>query len=195
MAERDRHSAGPSKRRGSKPVAKSPWSFSVAVADVPETGRRVEFSADEPTRDAIARLAGLLKLPRLEASFDLTRQGRDGLRATGKVAACVVQECVVTLEPVDSDIEERIDLAFWSADTIPPGKTNTAAYQPIDAEDPPELMQDGTVDLGAVATEFLLLALDPYPRKEGVTFDPPESGDPATHPFAALAALKKREGR
>ena len=48
-----------------------------------------------------------------------------------------------------------------------------------------------SVDLGAVATEFLLLGIDPYPRKPGAVFDAPATGDPAGHPFAALAALKK----
>ena len=46
------------------------------------------------------------------------------------------------------------------------------------------------LDLGAIATEFLILGIDPYPRKAGVEFAPPavENDDP--HPFAALAALK-----
>lgn len=191
MGDRDRHSAGAAKHGGGEAPAKSPWSFAVAVADVPETGRRVEFAADEHTREAIARLAGLVKLPRLEASFDLSRQGRDGLRAVGKVAASVVQECVVTLEPLESEVEEDVDLAFRPAAPALPEKPNTASYQSIDAEDPPEVMQDGTVDLGAVATEFLLLGIDPYPRKEGVSFDAPATDDPTGHPFAALAALKK----
>ena len=48
------------------------------------------------------------------------------------------------------------------------------------------------VDLGAVASEFLLLGIDPYPRKPGVKFEPPpRAGDAAAHPFAALEALKK----
>ena len=52
-------------------------------------------------------------------------------------------------------------------------------------------LRDGVVDLGAVATEFLLLGIDPYPRKPGAVFDAPPAGDPSSHPFAALAALKK----
>ncbi len=47
------------------------------------------------------------------------------------------------------------------------------------------------MDVGAVATEFLLLAIDPYPRKPGAVFDAPKNDDPGAHPFAALAALKK----
>lgn len=164
----------------------------MAVAEVPETGRHLDFTAPEQTRAAIVRLADLVDVPRLEASFDLTRQGHDGLRVSGRVVATVVQNCVVTLEPVESALDETIDLTF-----VPPGeaagaKPKAVAYQAIDGEDPPEVLHDGVVDLGAVATEFLLLGIDPYPRKEGVAFDAPIDRDPAGHAFAALAALKKR---
>ena len=63
--------------------------------------------------------------------------------------------------------------------------------QALETDDPPEAIRDGVIDLGAVATEFLLLGLDPYPRKPGAVFDAPPAGDPKSHPFAALAALKK----
>jgi hypothetical protein len=49
----------------------------------------------------------------------------------------------------------------------------------------------GSIDLGAVATEFLLLGLNPYPRKPGVEFQPPPDASSDEGPFAALAALKK----
>jgi hypothetical protein len=49
----------------------------------------------------------------------------------------------------------------------------------------------GTVDLGALATEFLILGLDPYPRKPGATFQPPGGASADEGPFAALAKLKK----
>ena len=51
------------------------------------------------------------------------------------------------------------------------------------------------VDLGVVATEFLSLGIDPYPRKAGVEFAAPAVEDDTPHPFAALAALKKGAGR
>jgi hypothetical protein len=47
------------------------------------------------------------------------------------------------------------------------------------------------VDLGALATEFLILGLDPYPRKAGAVFQPPAPAQPDESPFAALAKLKK----
>jgi len=54
----------------------------------------------------------------------------------------------------------------------------------------------GAVDLGALATEFLILGLDPYPRQPGAVFRPPADARPDEGPFAALAKLKRgRDGR
>ncbi len=64
-----------------------------------------------------------------------------------------------------------------------------------DQEDPPDPILDDTIDLGAVAVEFMVLGLDPYPRKPGVHFDDMVIGEkdaPAPSAFAALARLKDR---
>jgi hypothetical protein len=175
-----------SERRSPEPA----WSFLVAVADVPEAGRHVDIVADTGTRDAIAKAADLAALPSLEAGFDLTRQGAEGLRLAGRVQATVVQNCVVTLEPIESMIHEAVDLMFLPEAPIAP---DSEGLQVVDAEDPPEALKDGVVDLGAVATEFLILGIDPYPRKPGTVFDAPPPADPRSSPFAALAALKKRD--
>jgi hypothetical protein len=174
-----------------KPASTPEWSVPVEVASVPETGRRLDLVADDAARHAIVKAAGLAALPRLEAGFDLTRQGADGLRAVGRVSATVVQNCVVTLEPIESEIDEAVDLIFLP-DAAP--ATRAMDVQVLETDDPPETIRDGIIDLGAVATEFLVLGLDPYPRKPGAVFDAPPAGDPAGHPFAALAALKKDGG-
>jgi hypothetical protein len=174
-----------------KPASKPEWSVPVEVASVPETGRRLNLVADDAARNAIAKAAGLVALPRLEAGFDLTRQGADGLRAVGRISATVVQNCVVTLEPIESQIDEAVDLVFLP-DAAPP--TAAVEVQVLETDDPPETIRDGVIDLGAVATEFLVLGLDPYPRRPSAVFDTPPAGDPTSHPFAALAALKKRDG-
>ena len=159
------------------------------IEDIPETGRRIELEPDAATRAAIARHAGVAGLPRLKAGFDLMRLGEDGVRVAGTVSATVDQNCVVTLDPIQSEVEEPVDLLFTPQPTpLPePSQGPLAA----DAAEPPEPLQDGLVDLGAVATEFLLLGIDPYPRKPDAVFDAPPAADPADKPFAALAALKK----
>jgi uncharacterized metal-binding protein YceD (DUF177 family) len=170
------------------------WSRKVAVEDVPESGLHVDLEADGPTRAAIAQAAGLRDLMRLEASFDLSRHGRGGLRVDGEMSATVGQTCVVSLEPTESDIHESIDLVFTpSSGATLADESGEATMRFGDAE-PPEPLIGGEVDLGAIVTEFLMLGIDPYPRKEGVEFEPPAGhDDPTDHPFAALAALKKRK--
>ena len=168
-------------------TAKRPWSVPVAIHEVPETGRQFHLVVDEATRADVAAMAGLRALPRLEAAFDVTRQGRDGLRVVGTVSARVGQTCVVTLEPIEDDIDESIDLLFAPRDE----QADVESELPPDASEP---LIAGMVDLGALAVEFLVLGIDPYPRKPGAVFEAPPAGDEGTHPFAALAGLKKGQG-
>jgi uncharacterized metal-binding protein YceD (DUF177 family) len=121
----------------------------------------------------------------------VTRRG-NGLALTGEIAATVDQTCVVTLEPLSNEVREAVDAVFLPPESIarPPDVETADAIDP-EAVDEPEALVDGMADLGATATEFLLLAIDPYPRKPGAVFEPPAADDPGAHPFAALAALKK----
>lgn len=61
--------------------------------------------------------------------------------------------------------------------------------------DPPDPITDGKIDLGTLASEFLTLGLDPYPRKPGVSFEPPGGlgVDAAADesPFSILRKLKE----
>jgi uncharacterized metal-binding protein YceD (DUF177 family) len=162
-----------------------PWHMPVHVEDVPETGLHFDLVADEPVRAGLAGLAGVLSLPRLEAVVDVARHG-NGLRATGRVTATVEQTCVVTLEPMESQVDEAIDVIFMP----PPEGGSVDQDASLEAEEPPEALHDGTADIGALAAEFLLLGIDPYPRKAGAEFTPPPEETAAAAPFAALAKLK-----
>ena len=166
-----------------------PWSVPLRFEDVPpETGRQVTLSADAHARDAIAAVVGLRELPRLDVSLDIVRSGTVGLHVTGAVSATVGQTCVVTLEPIESDINEAVDLVFN------PGADEGASPKLNDDTDEPEIepLVDGVIDLGALATEFLILGIDPYPRKPGAVFAAPSTNEPFAGPFAGLAALRKK---
>ncbi len=173
----------------SEKYAPTPWQVPVAVEDVAETGAHFDLVADAPVRAAVARMAGLRDLPRLEANFDVTRHGAGGLHVAGRVSATVCQLCVVTLEPLDNEVEETVDLLF-----VPPstserrdGETGTRG----ESSDDTEPLNGGLIDLGALAIEFLILGLDPYPRKRGAIFQRLPDAKPDRGPFAALATLKK----
>jgi Large ribosomal RNA subunit accumulation protein YceD len=179
-----------SNRPTNKPASKLPWSVPVVISGIPEGGKRFDLIADEATRTGVAQIAGLRSLPRLQATFDVARHGSDGLRVEGEVSATVGQTCVVTLEPIDNEVKEEVNLVFTppSAPVAEDDNDDDAAI--IDPGEPEPLIGE-TIDLGALATEFLVVGLDPYPRKPGATFEPPAVEDDSPHPFAALAALKK----
>jgi uncharacterized metal-binding protein YceD (DUF177 family) len=171
-----------------------PWRATVAVAGIPEQGLHRDIEANDAERQAIATSAGLRELPRLVASLDVAHAGGGQVRVTGHVEGTVGQTCVVTLEPLTSEVREDIDVLF-SPDAPAVDKPPQAddEHDALD-EDPPEPIIGGEIDLGALAAEFLLLGLDPYPRKPGVVFEPViQPADPADHPFAALAALKSED--
>jgi uncharacterized protein DUF177 involved in 23S rRNA accumulation len=167
----------------------APWQVPVAIDDIAETGRHFDLVADAGVRSAVARMAGLRDLPRFEARFDVNRRGAGGLHVAGVVSATVGQNCVVTLEPLANEVEEAIDLVFVPQRTPTPqdGETELRDVKWGD----PEPLIDGIVDLGALATEFLILGLDPYPRKPDAVFEPPQIATPDAGPFAALAKLAK----
>jgi hypothetical protein len=166
--------------------ADHPWNVPVRIEDVPESGLQLVVSADQKTREALARLAGVRSISHLELRCDVQREGTR-LRAAGLVSATIDQTCVVSLEPMESLVEEHFDLSFAPAVSIPP-----QAEHDVSAQEPPEPLIDGVADLGAVATEFLLLGIDPYPRKPGAVFAAPSTATTEPGPFAALAALKER---
>ncbi len=168
------------------------WSVPVTVEDIPDTGLHLEIEAPAAVRAELAELAQLRDLPQLSAVFDLTRMG-SAIAITGLVKAKVGQNCVVTLEPIESAIEEAVNLEFApQAGEAEPGPKSARKRKRDD--DPPEPLVGETLDLGALAAEFLILGIDPYPRKSGVQFAAPKVEDNGERPFAVLEALKKRPG-
>ena len=186
---------GRQERKLGLPEANSPWSVPIPLAEIPATGRRVELSANSSAREAVAKTAGVLALPRFEAVFELAPLSDHGVRVSGTVSATVEQSCVVTLEPMLNEINEQVDLILVQPDAAPPPRA-TLDIDVTQENDTPDVLHDRAVDLAALAIEFLILGIDPYPRKPGAHFEPPGAvNDPTDHPFAALAALKKDSGQ
>ena len=92
------------------------------------------------------------------------------------------------------DVKAEI-LYFLSEDTDSEVRRQVAANPNAPAQEPPDVIVDGKIDLGALTAEALALALDPYPKKPGVAFvDVMEPEDLSESPFAALARLKGQGG-
>ena len=168
----------------------SEFSRVVRLDELPPGGTTMTLDAEPAERDALARRFSLLALHRLQATLRLEPgavAGGRSLHVFGRLGAEVEQECVVTLDPVPARIDEPVDLTFAEGAAAPEGEAVVA----VEAEDPPEPIEDGTVDLGEALAELLALALEPYPRKPGAVFEPLPAPQAAS-PFAALRQLKGR---
>jgi Large ribosomal RNA subunit accumulation protein YceD len=170
-----------------------PWSVPVIVAQIPDTGLHRDIEADAATRAAMSEVAGLREILFANASLDVTPASGGRFHVTGRVRARIGQTCVVSLDPIENDIDEAIDLIFAPSEQIPDlaDLVDEAAESDTEIPDPPEPIANGTIDLGRLATDALFLGVDPYPRKPDAIFEPPVvADDPEDHPFAALKALK-----
>jgi hypothetical protein len=170
-----------------------PWRDPVTVAQIPEVGLHRDLEADEATREAIAEVGGLREILAASASLDVTPMSGGRFHVEGRVRARVGQTCVVTLDPIENDIDEPIDLIFAPPEQIPElaDLVEETAESDVEIPDPPEPIENGIIDLGRIATDALFLAVDPYPRKPDAVFEPPVvADDPEDHPFAALKALQ-----
>jgi uncharacterized metal-binding protein YceD (DUF177 family) len=170
-----------------------PWSVPVAVAQIPDTGLHREIEAGPATRAAMAEVADLREILSASASLDVTPKGGGRFHVAGHVRARVGQTCVVTLDPIENDIDEEVDLIFAPPEQIPElsDLVDEAAESDVEIPDPPEPIVNGAIDLGRLATDALFLGIDPYPRQRDAVFEPPAlAADPEDHPFAALKALQ-----
>lgn len=156
------------------------FSRPIRAADVPAEGKTVEIVADAAERAALARTFGLIGIEQFSAAFDLRRTRAGGVGLSGRLDADVRQTCVVTLEPFEEHVADDIDVVFVPEDETPAAD---------DSDEDTEVLVDGRLDLGAVASEFLALALDPHPRKPGAVFEAVKDRESdRISPFAGLGA-------
>lgn len=166
-----------------------------ATRDIPESGLSQEREAAPDELARVARALDLIACTGLRAAYAIkpTIDGR--YRLSGTLRAEISQACVVTLEPVESTIEESFDASFWPQEDMPAPRSGEVV---LDEEADPEPIVAGLIDAGRVVFEALAAAIDPFPRKEGASLEwrssgPDEgaAGKPES-PFAVLANIKAR---
>ncbi|MEM6464326.1 MAG: DUF177 domain-containing protein [Pseudomonadota bacterium] len=180
---------------------KEKFSFRVNVRNLLSNPVRVVLDADEAERRALAERLGVDKVHKVVADLALTTWKRDGVRIKGEIKADVEQACVISLEPVKTCIDEEFEALFVPEKSkLNRGATDDNGELIIDADGPdmPETFSGDEIDVGAVCEEFVVLALDPYPRKDGATLDlPVDTSDEASEspsPFAGLENWRNANG-
>jgi uncharacterized metal-binding protein YceD (DUF177 family) len=166
------------------------WPQPLGLAEAARGPVRRKLSADETSRARIAKVLGLDSLAALDADITVS-SWLDGVQIHGTWRARVGQTCGVSLEPFETDLDGELQIravpegsqALTQAD-----EDHEVELDP-EADDPPDVLTSDQIDLGAYVVEDLSLAVDPFPRKPGVDFEPPETTAEIS-PFAVLAKLK-----
>jgi uncharacterized metal-binding protein YceD (DUF177 family) len=169
----------------------APFSRPIKVEAIPRDGLEASIEASEAERVALADFNGLPGVGKLGATFNLKHGAGGTVLVRGEVRAEVTQTCVVTLEPFGASLVETVDVRFAPPREDKPPRGASDALK-LEDEDEPDPIVDGKIDLGALASEFLTLGLDPYPRKPGVAFESPGADDRSDSPFSALSSKKDR---
>ena len=194
--------------------ALAPFSRPLKVDDLPDNGLVVTVEATPAECAAVAEDIDLPAIEALVASFKIAEQPGGRVQVDGEVKAHIRQVCVVSLEAFESDVAQPIAMTFAhvkaplperhsrqrnkrdemrrAADARPAPPARPVCEGEVD---PPDPIVDGRIDLGAVAVEFLTLALDFYPKKPGIHFSDVminETEEPKDSAFAALERFKDR---
>lgn len=156
-----------------------------------ESAHLLEPDAEE--RAAVARALGIPAVRKLRFEARLAPEGA-GWRLTGDLGATVVQDCVVTLEPVVTRIDETVTRRYL------PGLAEPEAAEVEMPEDDSIEPLPAAIDLAQVMIEALALALPDYPRAEGagsgdVAVTEPGAApltDDDLRPFSGLKGLRDR---
>lgn len=156
------------------------FSCTVRAADLGAEPHELSLRPNEAQRGLLARRFELIALDRLEAALELRRQQNGDVLATGSVDADVIQRCVVTLEPVKKRVQARIRRLYVAAAAVPLGVGEEEDWEPLADH----------LDAGELVAQEFGLALDPFPRAPGATFDQ-SAGDLPGNPFAVLGRLRR----
>lgn len=166
-----------------------PWSIPLRLSEVNRGPVRLRPEIDDGLRERLAKAIAVDALPSLEAWADL-KPWLDGAELHGGFRGVVTQTCGLTLDPFDQPLQGDFLVRI-----VPPGSkaapTTEGAEIAIDpeADDPPDVLEGDTIDVGAYLVEHMALAVDPFPRKPDAVFEAPEAAE-ILSPFAALKVLK-----
>ncbi|MDD9797674.1 MAG: YceD family protein [Alphaproteobacteria bacterium] len=192
----------------------------VKAANVPPHGLHVTETANVEECQALAERYMIEAVKHFEVAADIRQWRKQGLHVKALIKADIIQTCIVTLEAMENSIEERFEvfmlpenmLASYLTKANKASKADKAGKaELIEDLDMPDLLVDGQCDIGELAAQYLSLALDPYPRKQGaqsayldsmtedndaMTEDNREQAESGaqdkSHPFAMLAKLKRK---
>ena len=179
------------------------WKFNVANFSGGTSEIVHEASPDELKR--LARDFNLREVQSCKVQFKIEPWQKSGFSVNGKLSAVVIQDCIVSLVPVENSIAEEFSINFVpeSEGSLYEPDVNSEGVIEIDYldSDPPDLYAGTEIDLGELTEEQFALNLPTFPRAVGVEFseeisgvnDSDSSKQYQNSPFSVLSELKMKQ--
>ena len=136
-----------------------PGAFPSPCRKIPEPDSSGHRSRQDGPGRPSPRWAACVRFSPPSASLYVTPMSGGRFHVEGRVRARIGQTCVVTLDPIENDIDEahRPDLRASGAIPKWPSLVEEAAESDVEIPDPPEPIENGVIDLGRIATDALYL--------------------------------------
>lgn len=188
---------------------KAEWSHLLDIETIGAEPKTLTFKASAQERVDLARRMGVISVEKAQASVTVQRVSGGIIHAIGTVEADLTQSCVVSLGPVPAHVEDEFEgwfgdrdkaVSFAKAKNDREVKKGHTDLEILEEAVDPEPIVNGKIDVGELATQYLSLALDPYPRAEGVSsqYIVPEGAEDKAgaelrkNPFEALKDWKEK---
>jgi len=173
------------------PMQPPPLSIIYDLSDLSSAGAELSVVATPGQRARLAEWADVKSVGSFEANITLKRHPGARFEYRAALSADVVQSCVVTLEPMPAHLSLEVERSLHLT-KLPPNASIEPEELSIGSDEGPEEIQDLHYDVAAPLLEEFSLAIEPYPRAPGVSFEAPQEKDPPESPFAVLKALKSK---
>ena len=164
-----------------------------SIEEIGRDGVFIKLSADGDESAALAERFDVMSITGLKAELHLrSERGGDIIAVSGMLEALVEQECVVSLDPVSSKISSKVEERFARNIEI----SDDIFVSVDESEVIDDLLVGNEIDLGEMLAQCLYLALDPYPRKDGVMIKEElelTTKDVRSNPFSVLENLNAKE--
>ncbi|HSZ74542.1 MAG TPA: YceD family protein [Rhizomicrobium sp.] len=164
------------------------------LATLSQAGAEIAIMPQADDLVRLAEWAGVEAIKRFDATVKLKKLSPTRFAYAAHFSADIVQACVVTLEPVASHIEKEFTRELHLA-AIRASSRFAAIGADLDvtsaADESPEEIESPHFDVAGPVLEEFVLAIDPYPRREGIEFSEPKTQEPKPEsPFAVLKRLE-----
>jgi len=181
------------------------FSVPVAVDSIERSGTKKEIEANETERSDLAKRFDLIDIEFLKGKFKIV-PASVVYHVTGTITGKISQASVATGEPIVKEISQDIDAYYTDYSRVTSfdsekrkrsgGENSEDDHEIREEREEPESIDNGILDLGEVAAQFLGLALDNYPKaadESPADYIEVAPEDAKPNPFAVLKDLNVKK--